>query len=993
MFKHLRQHSSTGAVWTVLSLAGFTLLSAFLLAVAWEFVLEDIIGPLLGTGYMGESLQDRWEYVITATSFAGLALIIPTLLSLRLVAEVGATRDEIKRLNPELEMRVEERTRDLMAEIAERKRAEEALRDSEARMRDLVESSSDWVWHMDADLRFSYFSRRFPEVTGVRPEELLGKTRRELGRGDMDAEKWRRHLADLEARRPFRDFRYKFVHRDGRTLHFLVNGKPVFDGTGTFQGYRGIGSDITARVNAEEQARSAQERLALAIDGLSEHFVLLDSEDRIVLTNAAWRELNRKIIDMDGPGARFEDHLRAAIKASLLPEAVGREEEWLRRRMDLHRNPKGPFEVERQDGRWVLVNEQRLPEGGTAIISTDITERKRAEEAQRRSEERLRGAVESLQEGFALFDAEDRLVLINDEYRRVNPAAPDILDRGLRYEDLLRANVKRGTIVEAVGREEDFIRERVQQHRDPGNTILRQFTNGMWYLIKEARTPEGGTALTFVDITKQKQVEEQIRRQANYDSLTELPNRMLFRDRLTRAIVSARRENGLVALLFIDLDRFKVVNDTLGHIVGDRLLRKAAERLQASVREVDTVARLGGDEFTIILQDIARTEDAAIVANKVIDSLGKPFLLDGHEAFIGASIGITVFPSDGDNAATLLRNADVAMYRAKDAGRNEYRFFTKAMDAQALNRMSLENDLRYAVERQQFFVHYQPIVELRSGRVINVEALLRWRHPKRGLVAPDEFIPLAEETGLIKPLGEWVLRTACAQAQAWRDMDLPVFGVSVNLSSGQLKRGFSRETVAAILEETGLSPDLLTFEITESLIMEDTEEAITYLHAIKEMGVGLSIDDFGTGYSSLNYLKRFPVDSVKIDRSFVRDVTVDPEDASLADAIIALAHNLGLKVIAEGVETKEQLDFLQSRGCDLYQGYYLGRPMTAKGLQKRIRSGQWSRPAKKKAPSSRPAKRRKATTGAGRARHARRRDQATATPVRSATPGVEKQTR
>ena len=466
---------------------------------------------------------------------------------------------------------------------------------------------------------------------------------------------------------------------------------------------------------------------------------------------------------------------------------------------------------------------------------------------------------------------------------------------------------------------------------------------------------------------------------------------MLFLDRLKQSIVGVRRNNGLLALLFIDLDRFKVVNDTLAHVVGDRLLQEAANRLQASVREVDTVARLGGDDFTIILQDIAKAEDAAMVATKVIDSLGKPFLLDGHEAFIGASIGITIFPADGDSATILLRNADVAMYRAKDAGRNEYRFFTKAMEAQALNRMGLENDLRYALERNQLFVHYQPIVDFQSERVIYAEALLRWRHPTRGLVPPDEFIPLAEETGLIKSLGEWVLRTACAQAQAWQAMDLPVFGVSVNLSSGQLKPEFARDTVATVLEETGLSPDLLTFEITESLIVEDAEEAITYLHAIREMDVGLSIDDFGTGYSSLSYLKRLPVDSVKIDRSFVHDVTVDPEDASLAETIIALAHNLGLKVIAEGVETKEQLDFLKSRGCDLYQGYYFAKPMSAKEFQKRMRTGQWSRPAKKEASSVRAAKRRKPATGERTPRRARRRNQVTSKPASPSALKVEKQ--
>jgi len=454
---------------------------------------------------------------------------------------------------------------------------------------------------------------------------------------------------------------------------------------------------------------------------------------------------------------------------------------------------------------------------------------------------------------------------------------------------------------------------------------------------------------TATDITERKSDEAKILYHAHYDPLTDLPNRTLFFDRLSNAIEAARDDDRLVALLFIDLDRFKVVNDSFGHIVGDRLLKMAAERLKACVRETDvvaryggdefaaltehTVARLGGDEFTIILQDIAEPHDSAVVAGRVIEALSEPFQLNRFEAFIGASVGITTFPSDGDDAITMLRNADMAMYRAKESGRNAYRFFTPEMNAAAVARMDLQNDLHRALERGEFSVVYQPIFEPATARVAGAEALIRWNHPTRGLVPPDQFIPLAEDTGLIVPIGEWVLRTACAEASVWQEMGWPGLGISVNLSRRQLQRNLSQDDVRQVLVETGLPAHLLAFEITESLIMDDTDHALSWFKAIKDMGISLSIDDFGTGYSSLGYLKHFPVDVVKIDRSFVSDLDVAGGDVALIEGIIALAHSLGLRVVAEGVETTEQLEFLRSHKCDLAQGYLFSKPLAAEDFR------------------------------------------------------------
>jgi len=436
---------------------------------------------------------------------------------------------------------------------------------------------------------------------------------------------------------------------------------------------------------------------------------------------------------------------------------------------------------------------------------------------------------------------------------------------------------------------------------------------------------------------ERKSAEERLAYLAQFDTLTGLPNRHLFRDRLMQTMAQAQRGDWPMAVLFIDLDRFKLVNDSLGHAAGDKLLQEAAARLGKCLRSGDTVGRLGGDEFGAILADLRDPADTALVAQKIIDALAQPFTIEGQEAFISASIGITLYPEDSADAGALIMNADTAMYRAKEQGRSNYQYFMREMNERSLQRVQLDGALRRALERNEFRLYYQPKADLATGRICGIEALLRWQHPERGLVSPAEFIPVLEDTGMIVPVGEWVLRTACEQARAWQDAGLTVPVISVNLSARQFQQKNLDATVRGILEQTGIDPGMVELEITESLLMHDPEGAEKILHSLKESGVKLSVDDFGTGYSSLGYLKRFPLDTLKIDRTFVRDITANSDDAMLTLAIISLAHNLRLNVIAEGVETEAQVDFLALHACDQIQGFYFCRPAPAEECGRMLR--------------------------------------------------------
>jgi diguanylate cyclase (GGDEF)-like protein/PAS domain S-box-containing protein len=472
----------------------------------------------------------------------------------------------------------------------------------------------------------------------------------------------------------------------------------------------------------------------------------------------------------------------------------------------------------------------------------------------------------------------------------------------------------------------------------PSNCILVRH-DGNELFIEDSVAPihdrgglVAGSVLVFRDVTAARALAAQITKLAERDSLTGLPNRLLLNDRIGQAIARCPRDGGQIAVLFLDLDDFKHINDSLGHSVGDRLLQSVANRLTECVRTPDTVSRQGGDEFTAVLQVIGHPEDAAIAANRILEAIAEIHSIDGHDLHITASIGVSIYPNDGRDAETLIKNADTAMYQAKEGGRHSYRFFEPEMNVRAVDRQSIEEDLRCALRRHELTLHYQPKIDLKTGAITGAEALLRWTHPSRGSVPPLQFIPIAEDSGMILPIGAWVLREACKQARAWTDAGLPFLTMAVNVSAVQFRNKNFISELFAILRETGMNPRFLELEVTESVLMEHPETTAPILKALREEGVRVSVDDFGTGYSSLSYLQLFPIDALKIDQSFIRGIAANPGETAIVRAIIAMGQNLHLRVIAEGVETPEDLAFLKENDCDEAQGYYFSRPVPAKNF-------------------------------------------------------------
>ena len=543
---------------------------------------------------------------------------------------------------------------------------------------------------------------------------------------------------------------------------------------------------------------------------------------------------------------------------------------------------------------------------------------------------KLSSAVEQTADSIMITDTEGRIEYINPAFTAMT---------GYTREDAIGATPK---ILNSGKQSNQFYARMWKTIRNGEafmDVLINRRKNNTFYYEEKTITPQVdsyGNITHFIssgkDITERMEAQQRLVHLAHHDALTGMPNRILFLDRLGQALKRSSWRHRKIAVLFLDLDRFKVINDTLGHDVGDALLKQMSDRLNDCTREGDTVARLGGDEFAVLLNDVASTDDIPSVAVKILDALEHPFDVEGRELFVTTSIGISIFPDDGKDCQTLLKKADVAMYHAKSAGRNNFQFYTQEDECKAVERLTLETALRRALERDEFRLNYQPQVNLASGHVGSMEALLRWQHAQLGTIEANRFIPLLEETGMIIPVGEWVIRTACAQEKTRENAGLKPIRVAVNISIAQFHQRDFVSMVKAILDETGLAPDLLELEITESLVINNIHETAAVLNKLHDLGVQLSIDDFGTGYSSMSYLRKLPFDTLKIDQSFIRYVPENADDAAIASAIITLAHTMDLSVIAEGVETAEQLKFLCNQGCDAIQGFLCSPPLPIEAL-------------------------------------------------------------
>ncbi len=635
------------------------------------------------------------------------------------------------------------------------------------------------------------------------------------------------------------------------------------------------------------------------------------SKSRKQLNGTPWRELihpdHRQSADklLQGGSAPANDVCTPDVRLNTPPEPPA----WVRLRMKA-------FTIADHDLRIISL--------------TDITSLKSAGENLFLAAK----AFETSSEGMLITDREVHILEVNDAFCKIT---------GYSREEVIGKTPDFMQPDETGQEIYDQIRDTLRETDEWEGEIWNRRKNGAiypkWLTIKAIRSADGQITHyigNFVDISEKKLVEQRLERLMHFDLLTGLPNRILLRDRMQQAIRQTARSKGQAAVLSLGLDRFKNINDTFGHEAGDRILKDVGQLLTGCLREVDTIGRSTGDEYIILLTNVNH-KSVASVAQRVLDAFARPFNIDGHEIFLTCSIGIAMFPFDGHNGEMLLKNADSAMYHAKESGKNTYQFYSADMNIWALERLELESSLRRALEREELLLHYQPRIDLHTGRMVGMEALIRWQHPQLGLVSPGKFIPLAEETGLIVPIGEWVLRTACHQNKAWQDEGLPPITVSINMSARQFRHHNPAESVARALRQSTLPPQFLEVELTESIIMHEETDSIKKLNDLTAMGIHLSIDDFGTGYSSLSYLKRFPISTLKIDRSFVRDLPDDSDSAAIAATIIAIARSLNLIVVAEGVETKDQLSFLTERECDQIQGFLFSRPLPREEFRELLR--------------------------------------------------------
>ena len=699
--------------------------------------------------------------------------------------------------------------------------------------------------------------------------------------------------------------------------------------------------------NGAQGAQTGREALFRAMgEALPLGIFVTDRHDDCVYTNAVYRG----IVGQDFGGAQGSDWLNA-VHPDDRPRAMAA---WTKAAEGA---APDPLEVRLvlAEGRilWARLHAAAMADaqggGGRVLTVEDITARKAADRVLRMAEEALFAEKERAQ---VTLNSIGDAVLTTDTTGNVTylNLVAETMTGWQRDEALGRPLAEVFHIVDGASRETAANPAQLAMREDRtvglASDCVLLHRDGVEASIEDSAAPihnrEGrvtGAVIVFHDVSESRAMAAKMAHLAHHDFLTGLPNRALLTERLSQAIGLAQRRRKQVALLFLDLDYFKHINDSLGHAIGDQLLQAVAERLVACVRTTDTVCRQGGDEFVILLSEIEQIDDAARVADKLLLAFAHPQHISGHELHVTLSIGISVYPDDGSSADAVLQNADTAMYYAKANGRNNYQFFRTDMNTRAVQRLFVESSLRRALKRGEFLLHYQPQIDLASGAMTGAEALIRWQDPQLGIVLPAQFVPIAEESGLIVPIGRWVLREACRQVRRWQYAGMATVPISVNISAAEFRHKDFISGVAEILAETGLAPRFIELELTESILMHDATSSAQVLAALKEMGMKLAIDDFGTGYSSLSYLKRFPIDTLKIDQSFVRDVATDSDDATIVGAVIEMGRNLKQRVIAEGIETPAQLDFLRAQHCDEGQGYHLGRPLSAEAFGQLLATG------------------------------------------------------
>jgi diguanylate cyclase (GGDEF)-like protein/PAS domain S-box-containing protein len=849
-----------------------------------------------------------------------------------------------------------------VGQFLRRKRAEDALRESESRYRALTELSFDWFWEHDTEQRFTRMSGSILKKFGTDAGAVTGRRRWETVT-EYDPERRVALDAIIAARQPFRDFEYRRTGVDGVARDVQISGEPQFDDAGTFVGYRGVGRDISERKSAENRLRFQATLLAT----VGESVIATDIDGRITYFNTHAEQLygwpsadamGRNVLEIVG------EDLDQTFGVAMREAAMGLI--W-----------RGEVRTRHRYGATLQLHVTLAPVAdaqgilsGYIGVSRDVSELKRADTAIRDHAREQTVLAELGQLALANTGLDQLLELavtavgkgLEVGYSKISQLSPDglslvdkagagwdagwldrhVFDAGAGTQSRYVLDAVTAVVVDDYATETRFTADDVVALHGIRSSVSVAIggVGGSYGVLGAYSRDAGQFASDSVDFLQnianllgtaidRRAAEERVAFLAQFDALTGLPNRNLLRDRLARSMAQAPRHPSNIAVMFIDLDGFKDVNDTFGHSFGDELLIAVARRLEATIREGDTVGRLSGDEFAIVLSNMSKADDANVVAQHVLGALAEPFDIGGRVVRVTGSVGISIHPGDGDTPEQLLKNADTAMYRAKEQGRNGCQFFTEELNARISRRMAVEHELRLAIQRNEFTLYYQPELSLDTGRIVGVEALIRWQHPVRGLLAPAEFIAVAEETGLILPIGRWVVETACAQAALWHRRGHSDLFVAVNVSPLEIRRGDVAEQIRSALAASGLNPRFLEVELTETLGMDGAESFIQALQALREIGVSVAIDDFGTGYSMLGYLKRFPIDKLKIDRMFIRDVVTDVDDAAIVQAIIAMSHHLNLKVTAEGVETEEQAGFLHRVHCDSAQGYLFGRPMDA----------------------------------------------------------------